>query len=211
MRELTADQELWLRHAQQIGFIGPKPIENVYQHALGFAQVIDELLRVDLLPPSFCSADLGSGAGVPGIFLAHWFPDSRFVLVDSMVKRYKFLAEMVVELKLQDRVSVYGGRSEEFSIGNASSFDLVTARGFASPSATAENASGILRKGGILLVSEPPESTGDRWPADGLASFGFSPIELFKVDFSFCWMIKDSIVRGKYPRQVGIPEKDPLF
>ncbi|TAN28527.1 MAG: hypothetical protein EPN30_03155, partial [Actinomycetota bacterium] len=72
MRDLSFEQRSWLLRAQEIGFIGPKPIESVYEHALGFADCIDELLRTGALPSSFFAADLGSGAGVPGLFLASW-------------------------------------------------------------------------------------------------------------------------------------------
>lgn len=158
-------------------------------------------------------ADLGSGAGIPGLLLSGWFPESRFLLVDSMRKRYLFLEEMVSYLGLEDRVSVYGGRSEECAQFAAYrlSFDLVTARGFASPSATAENASGLLHGNGILLVSEPPESLEGRWPEDGLRILGFSPPVYRRFEFSYCWMVKRRKARGKFPRGVGIPEKSPLF
>ena len=199
--------------AQERGFIGPKPIELAFQHSLGFAACIDELLRTGALPSSFFVADLGSGAGIPGLLLAGWFPESKFLLVDSMRKRYLFLEEMVRYFELEDRVSVYGGRSEECAQSPAYmlSFDLVTARGFASPSATAENASGLLHKDGILLVSEPPDSLENRWPEDGLRMLGFSSPIYRRFEFSYCWMVKSWKPRGKFPRGVGIPEKKPLF
>ena len=213
MRELSAEQRVWLTKAQEIGFIGPKPVESVYEHALGFAACIGELLRTGLLPSSFFAADLGSGAGIPGRFWASWFPDSKFLLVDSMRKRYRFLEEMVVYLRLQDRVAVYGGRSEECAELKEYNwaFDLVTARGFASPSATAENASGFLRQDGILLVSEPPDVSVARWPEAGIGGLGFSSPTYRRFEFSYCWMVKNLKVRGRFPRGVGVPEKLPLF
>ena len=213
MRELSFEQRSWLLRAQKIGFIGPKPVESVYEHALGFADSIDEIMRTGLLPSSFFSADLGSGAGVPGLFLSSWFPDSKFLLIDSMMKRSLFLEEMVSFLGLERRVAIFGGRSEECANlpGYGLSFDLVTARGFASPAATAENASGLLKVGGVLLVSEPPDSRDGRWPEDGLNLLGFSPPTFARFKFSYCWMIKNRRVRGKFPRDVGIPEKNPLF
>ncbi|NNN19554.1 MAG: hypothetical protein HKL84_06840 [Acidimicrobiaceae bacterium] len=213
MRGLSFEQRKWLLRAQEIGFIGPKPVESVYEHALGFAECIDELLRTGQLPSSFIAADLGSGAGVPGLLLAEWFPDSSFLLIDSMRKRYLFLEDMTSYLGLGSRVQVFPGRSEEcahlpeFRLG----FDLVTARGFALPSATAENASGLLSDKGILLVSEPPNTSSRRWSVEGLDRFGFSPPTFVRFKFSYCWMVKDHSERGKFPRGTGIPEKFPLF
>lgn len=211
MRELTHCQRDWLERAQAIGFIGPKPVETVYEHALGFGTVIDGLMRAGVIPPSFASVDLGSGAGIPGLFLALWFPTSRFVLVDSMRKRYMFLREMVAMLGVEQHVEVFGGRSEVFAAKEPERFDLVTARGFALPSATAENASGLLKPQGVLVVSEPPESSGKRWDKDALGIMGFSAPTLVKNHFSYCWMAKTERVRGRFPREVGVPERDPLF
>lgn len=213
MRELTSDLRAWLLRAQEIGFIGPKPVELVYEHSLGFADVVDQLLRTGLLPSSFRAIDLGSGAGVPGIFLALWFPDSQFTLVDSMKKRYRFLEEITSSLGLSTRVTIFGGRSEEaaLSVGMREEFDLVTARGFANPSATAENASGFLKRNGILLVSEPPIRSPDRWSESALQSLGFGVMNLEQLEFSYRWMRKNLSPRGIFPREVGIPEKFPLF
>jgi hypothetical protein len=50
--------------------------------------------------------------------------------------------------------------------------DVVTARSFASPDITARWGSALLVGGGLLLVSEPPSATPDRWPAALVASLG---------------------------------------
>lgn len=211
VRPLTSELRDWLLEAQSIGFIGPKPIDTVYQHALGFAESIDIIMKAGAIPSSFIAADLGSGAGVPGLFLASWYPSSEFLLIDSMKKRFEFLRRMIVELRLDDRVEVFGDRSEICARERGSVFDIVTARGFAIPSATAENASGLLKSNGVLLVSEPPGSDLSRWPINGVKKFGFSSTELIDLEFSFCWMVKSGKASGKFPRGVGFPEKLPLF
>lgn len=211
VRELTSELREWLLEAQRIGFIGPKPVEMVYQHALGFAESIDIIMEAGAIPPSFVAADLGSGAGVPGLFLATWYPSSKFLLIDSMRKRYEFLCRMVREFQIEDRVEVFGDRSEICARERGSVFDIVTARGFAIPSATAENASGLLKADGVLLVSEPPGSDLSRWPVEGVNKFGFSCPKLIELEFSFCWMVYGGKRSGRFPREVGIPEKSPLF
>ncbi len=126
-----------------------------------------------------------------------------------------FLEEMVKEFDVAERVTVFCGRSEDCANSPAYrlSFDLVTARGFASPAATAENASGLLRQSGVLLVSEPPMTDTEvlRWPERGISVLGFSPPVYRRFEFSYCWMVKSCKARGKFPRGVGIPEKSPLF
>src|SRR5690348_2024095 len=72
-------------------------------------------------------ADLGSGAGLPGIPLAIARPDMQVTLVDSNGKKARFLREVVRGLPLKN-VSVQQVRAEDLQGG----FDCVTARAFAS-------------------------------------------------------------------------------
>jgi 16S rRNA (guanine527-N7)-methyltransferase len=108
---------------------------------------IDDSLRgAPLLPAKSDVADLGSGAGLPGIPLAIALPDVRFTLVDSRRSRIAFLELVVDELGLPN-VSVLASRAEEVPPG----FDVCVARGFAGAAASWEAAERLLRPGGRLL------------------------------------------------------------
>jgi 16S rRNA (guanine527-N7)-methyltransferase len=108
---------------------------------------IDDSLRgAPLLPAKSEIADLGSGAGLPGIPLAIALPDVRFTLVDSRRSRIAFLELVVDELGLPN-VSVLASRAEEVPPG----FDVCVARGFAGAAASWEAAERLLRPGGRLL------------------------------------------------------------
>ncbi len=61
-------------------------------------------------------ADLGSGAGFPGVALAEAYPEASVVLVESREKRAQFLKRLVIEVGL-DHLSVYHGRSEDLAPG----------------------------------------------------------------------------------------------
>ena len=76
-------------------------------------------------------ADIGSGAGYPGIPLAI-ATGRKTTLVDSVKKKAAFLEKFVDELGLKDTVSVYGGRVEELSLERPKSFSVITARAFSS-------------------------------------------------------------------------------
>src|SRR3546814_3548101 len=92
-----------------------------------------------------------------------------------MAKRCAFLREAVEALGADERVEVVEGRAEEIGRGEMRRVvDAVIARSFGPPAATAECAAPLLRAGGLLVVSEPPEAL-DRWPEDGLAMLGMAP------------------------------------
>jgi 16S rRNA (guanine527-N7)-methyltransferase len=157
--------------ARSIGLLGPGPVEDHIVHAGRFVRASGEEVPGRVI-------DLGSGAGVPGFVLALAWPDARVVLLDAMAKRVAFLQWAVEELGIGSRVDVLQGRAEELGADPSyrASFDLASARGFGPPAVTAECASGFLRTGGRLIVSEPPDGQ-ERWPADGLALLGMQRIE----------------------------------
>lgn len=165
------------------------------------------------LPPATRRVlDLGSGGGVPGLVLAHTHPRLHLVLLDAAVRRSRFLAEAVAELGLE-RVEVVEARAESAARDPSwrEAFDAVVARSFGPPAVTAECAVGFLFPGGLLIVSEPPEDGGSRWPAEALEELGFGPMSFQEAEgFGFAVMVK---VRAddRWPRRVGIPAKRPRF
>lgn len=74
--------------------------------------IANSLSLVDAVPQGLDVADVGSGAGLPGIPLAIVRPDLRVTLVDSLQRRTEFLELAVEELGLDDRVTVLRGRAE---------------------------------------------------------------------------------------------------
>ena len=191
-----------LEEARGLGLVGPGPVLPHLEHALGFGRAEGACL------------DLGSGAGLPGLPLALAWPDSRWTLVDAGRRRVEFLVTAVEALGLGPRVSVVEGRAEELARrdGLRGRFDLVVARGFASPAVTAECAAGFLLVGGRLVVSEPPGGRPDRWPPAGLAMLGLEPAEAFEAAGASYQVLRQAApCADRFPRRVGVPAKRPLF
>jgi 16S rRNA (guanine527-N7)-methyltransferase len=112
-----------------------------------------------------------------------------------------------------DRVEVLHARAEDVGRDpeRRGTADAVTARSFGSPAVVAECAAPLLRVGGRLLVSEPPDAPG-RWPADGLAALDLSPSESWRIDgFAFFEAVQVARCSVTYPRRPGIPTRSPLF
>ena len=106
------------------GLIGPREAPRLWERHLLNCAVLAELV-----PESASVADVGSGAGLPGIVLAIARPDLRVTLVEPLLRRTRFLDEAVEDLGLQDQVDVVRGRAEE--LAGRRTFDVVTARAVA--------------------------------------------------------------------------------
>lgn len=194
-----------LAHSRELGFLGPGPSMFHVEHAL---------LTVSLTPAKGRVLDLGSGGGVPGLVVATARPDLQVVLLDSMAKRCDFLAESVHQLGISERVVVEHGRAEVLARRPdlRAQFDVVTARSFGPPAATAECAVGFLQVQGRLLVSEPPEADPDRWPAGPLSSLGLELSARHADSRSTVAEFRLLAPAGSaVPRRDGVPVKKPLW
>ena len=91
------------------GLIGPREAERIWER-----HIVNSLSVVPLVGDGCVVADIGSGAGLPGIVLAIARPDCQVELVESMRRRVDFLEWCVAELGLRHQVSVFHGRAEEY-------------------------------------------------------------------------------------------------
>lgn len=198
-----------LEAAKRRSLLGPGPVAPQIEHAVGFGQAAGG-------PPAGLALDLGSGGGIPGLVLAVEWPDSRWVLVDGRARSAGFLREAVAELGLEARVTVREARAEVagHDLALRGRVALVVARGVGGPAVTAECAAGFLAVGGTLVVSEPPESSGSRWPAEGIAALGLGPavvVESSAGGYRYAVLSQVTPCPDRFPRRVGIPGKRPLF
>lgn len=199
-----------LEGAREAGFLGPGPVETHLRHAEGFAAAAEAALG--RAPATF--ADLGTGGGVPGLVLALRWTEARGIFVDSNRRRTEALRRAVARVGVEDRIEVLEGRAELVGRSGAyrEGYEAVTARSFAEPAATAEIAAGLVKVGGVLVVSEPPDPTRDRWPASGLSELGFGAAEpVEQAGAHFVVVRKASGVPDRFPRGVGRPGKRPLW
>jgi 16S rRNA (guanine527-N7)-methyltransferase len=191
-----------LAEAQALGYLGPGPIGPQVEHALAFRALLGQPRR---------AVDLGSGGGLPGLVLAALAPDTEWVLVDAGRRRTEFLADAASRLGLAT-VTVVWRRAEDLGRdpGHRDRYDAVVARSFGAPAVTAECASPLLRPGGVLVVSEPPEGREARWPADGLARLGLTTAGTLERP-ALASFSKAGPTPEQFPRRVGIPSKRPLW
>ena len=115
-----------------------------------------------------------AGVASPGSCSPSTWAEAEGRLLDGQLRRVRFLLDALEDLGIDDRVEAVHGRAEELAHEPAfrQVADVVTARSFAATGDHCECGVAFLRPGGVLLVAEPPEEVGDRWPADPLESLG---------------------------------------
>ena len=154
--ERMADMAVFLERLTEanavMNLVGPDSIPDFWnRHAFDSAQLLD------LAPEARTWADLGAGAGFPGVVLAILLkgrPDAHVWLVDSLQKRCRFLQTIVDELDLP--ATVVWGRAEEQDI----KVDVVTARAVASLDKLLGYAQSYMARGalGLFLKGEKAEA-----------------------------------------------------
>ncbi|GAD58299.1 MULTISPECIES: 16S rRNA (guanine(527)-N(7))-methyltransferase RsmG [Brevundimonas] len=108
---------------QVMNLVGPSTLPDYWSR-----HVLDSWQLIDHAPDALTWADLGAGAGVPGVVLAIFLkgrPGAHVHLIDSLGKRCRFLEQVKTELDLP--ATVINGRAEEQAI----TVDVVTARAVA--------------------------------------------------------------------------------
>jgi 16S rRNA (guanine527-N7)-methyltransferase len=97
-------------------------------------------------------ADIGSGAGFPGLVLAVALANSQVDLIESVGRKCEFIQRAVDAAGIAN-ATVVNARSEEVAVGGGrDSYDAVTARAVGRLSTLAELASPLLRDGGVLVA-----------------------------------------------------------
>ena len=107
-------------------------------------------LELDRVRTATAIADLGSGAGFPGLPLAIALTDAACTLIDSNHRKCQFMRAAAERCGI-DNVSVVHGRAEQWNPGPAGC-DVVTARALAPLGVIAEYAAPLLRMGGALVA-----------------------------------------------------------
>lgn len=163
--------------------------------------------------------DFGTGAGFPGIPLAIFYPESEFLLMDSLQKRVRFLEEVIVELSLTNAKAIHG-RGEEMAHQREyrESFDLVVSRAVANLSTLSELCLPFVKIGGAFVSYKSDAIEEELMAADtAVRVLGgdrplLSRIQIPETELirSFVIIPKKKGVPKSYPRKPGTPQKKPL-
>ena len=159
-------------------------------------------------------ADLGAGAGLPGLVLAIALPEAEVMLVESVGKKCAWMERTVESLGLEN-ARVACARVEELE---DAPFDVVTARALGALPVVCEYAAPLLREGGLLVAWKGAVEAAEE--ADGLAAAALLGLERDAVlavepypgseRRTLHVFRKVAPTPDRYPRRPGMAAKRPL-
>jgi 16S rRNA (guanine527-N7)-methyltransferase len=178
----------------------------------------DSLVALELAPVRTASriADLGAGAGFPGLPLAIALPHAEVALIESNGRKCAFLERAVEGAGIRNAHVVHA-RAEEWADG-IGRCDLVTARALASPAVIAEYGAPLLRIGGVLVAWRGRrEPAAEEAGARAAAELGLQVQEPVRVrpyagaEHRYLHlMAKLAETPSRFPRRAGRALKRPL-
>ena len=123
------------------GLIGPKEGDRIWQRHIANCIPI-----TTIIPNGVRLADIGSGAGLPGVVIALARPDLKVTLIEPLQRRVDFLNQVIAELELP--IKVVRGRAEAVKM----QFEVVTARAVAPLEKLIQISWHMIPKSGCLLA-----------------------------------------------------------
>lgn len=163
--------------------------------------------------------DLGTGAGFPGIPLKILYPETEFVLMDSLNKRITFLREVIGQLGLQKITAVHG-RAEEMARNESyrERFDVCTSRAVANTSTLLEYCMPFVRVGGCFVAYKSGKFREEILGAKKALHLLQTEMEVEKnfmladtdMERTLVVFRKMAKTAKRYPRKAGLPSKEPL-
>ena len=164
-------------------------------------------------------ADVGTGAGFPGIPLKIYCPSLKVTLIDSLAKRLKFLETVIIELGLKGIRCVHlraedAGRDPR----HREKYDLVTARAVARLSVLAEYCLPLVKTDGSFIALKGSKYQEEIAAADkALQILGGRLVSADAVKLpglndgrAIVKIAKIKTTPKAYPRKAGLPDKQPL-
>lgn len=161
--------------SETFGLLGPRELPRIWSR-----HVINSALLSELVPDESLVADVGSGAGLPGIPMAIAQPKAHFTLIEPMERRANWLSAVVQDLGIKN-VDVIRARAEEVS---RTDFDIVTARAVAALDKLLKLLTPLTRGSNLKTVlalkgSRAPEEIADAKPR--LQRLGFGEPEIMTL------------------------------
>ncbi len=201
--------ELIHEYNQVMNLTGIDDLHGVYLKHYYDSLTICELITEDIKTV----ADLGSGAGFPGIVLAIYYPEKQFSLIEPLTKRCKFLQTVVDDLGLTN-VEILNERAEDVT----AKYDMLTSRAVSRLNILLELSIPLVKVGGVFIALKGSQAQLEIKEAKNALKQLDSEIELISdITLPFensqrsnLKIRKTQATKAKYPRNYGQIKKKPL-
>ena len=161
-------------------------------------------------------ADVGTGAGFPGVVLKIVFPDLHVVLIEPLHKRCVFLESLIEKLALKG-IEVVNERGEDHSLSHREVYDYVTARAVSNLNGLIEVCGAMVKKDGYFICMRGKDGRNEIEKAEkAISAMGFA-VEFIHDEtilngdqrvISYFRKVRSTPL--KYPRKYNIIKKSPL-
>ena len=200
---------------------GPRaPVSRESARRARSVHIADSLSGLELEPIREAErlADLGSGAGLPGLVLAAELPKARVDLIESVGRKCEFLRDAIEAMGLAN-ATVVCERSEAWARDEGKeAYDVVTARAVGPLATLAELASPLLQDGGILVAWKGARSAYEEAALDAAAArLAMNPVEVRSMrpyrgsrDRHIHLLRKNGPTPSDLPRRPGMAAKRPF-
>ena len=176
-----------------------------------------KLAKLGLLKPGNRVMDLGTGGGFPGVPLAIVYPQTDFILADSLNKRLKVIDELCEEIGISN-VSTVHGRAEDLGHNQEyrETFDCCVSRAVANLSTLCEYCLPMVKPGGYFVAYKTGTAEEEIKNAEkAIKILGGGKAEIISsdhenIDHCFVKIKKLQNTARQYPRKAGTPSKQPL-
>ena len=163
-------------------------------------------------------ADIGAGAGFPGLALAAALPDTHVDLVESTARKCEVISRLATTAQIPNATAIPARAEEWATTDGAQAYDIVTARALSSLPVLAEYAAPLLTLGGSLVAwkgaRDPEEEKAGAAAAEilGLEPQPPIPVRPFKGsrERTLYLYTKATPTPPRFPRRPGMATKRPL-
>jgi 16S rRNA (guanine(527)-N(7))-methyltransferase RsmG len=183
--------------------------EKWRQHGVARLAESLEALELEQVRAAEEAADIGSGAGFPGLALGAALPATQMTLIEQKAKRCEFLRDSVEAMGIGNVAVVQ--RLVQLWVEGQGRFDLVTSRGVLKPAVMVGLAAPLLKIGGTLVLWAPAAES-DRAEDDARAAagqFGLLPADIVRKGAVHLHVFTKRESRAAVPGVQALPHRSP--
>ncbi len=169
-KEVARYAEILATWGIERGLVGPREGDRIWERHIANCIPVSTLI-----PEGSSVADIGSGAGLPGIVIALARPDLRITLIEPLQRRCDFLTEVAAELGIE--VTVVRGRAEAVK----GSFGVVTARAVAALPKLLNVSWHLVAPGGLFLAMKGEAASAELLEAQEINKKTFKKVAASEV------------------------------